>query len=31
MADAIIAHPHLEAWRVFPGDPITYDSDEINI
>ena len=30
LAEALIADPRLEAWRVFPGDPITRDSDEIN-
>ena len=27
---SLLANPHLETWRVFPGDPIAYDSDEIN-
>ena len=30
MADRLIADPLLEAWRVFPDDPITWDSDDIN-
>jgi len=27
---ALLANPALEAWRVFPDDPVTSDSDEIN-
>lgn len=30
LAEALIADPRLEAWRVLPGDPITYDSHTIN-
>jgi hypothetical protein len=31
LAEALIADQRLETWRVFPGDPVTYGSDEINI
>ncbi len=31
LAEALVANPSLEAWRVDPGDPVTYDSDRINI
>jgi hypothetical protein len=30
LADSVLANPALEAWRVFPADPVTSDSDEIN-
>ncbi|MGA8027589.1 MAG: hypothetical protein WB992_10610, partial [Bryobacteraceae bacterium] len=30
LAETIVNDPHLEAWRVFPGDPINRDSDKIN-
>jgi hypothetical protein len=30
LAQALLADPRFEAWRVDPGDPVTYDSDQIN-
>ena len=30
LAEALMANSLLETWRVFPDDPVTYDSDEIN-
>jgi hypothetical protein len=30
LAEQLLADPQLEAWRVFPDDPITSDSDHIN-
>ncbi len=30
MADSVLADGRLEAWRVFPRDPVTWDSDRIN-
>jgi hypothetical protein len=30
LADNILANSALEAWRVFPNNPITSDSDELN-
>lgn len=30
LAESLLTNPALEAWRVFPGDPVTSDSDEIN-
>jgi len=30
LADSVLANPSLETWRVFPSDPITADSDELN-
>ena len=30
LVESLIANPALEAWRVFPDDPITSDSDTIN-
>ncbi len=30
LVEAILADPRLETWRVFPYDPVTYDSDKIN-
>ena len=29
-AESLARDPLLEAWRVFPDDPITWDSDDIN-
>jgi hypothetical protein len=31
LADALLSEPRLEAWRVDPGDPVTYDSDLVNV
>lgn len=31
LIEALLADARLEAWRVEPGDPITYDSDLLNI
>jgi hypothetical protein len=31
LAEALVADPRLETWRVLPEDPVTYGSDEINI
>ena len=31
LAEALVSDPSLEAWRVDPGDPVTYDSDRINM
>lgn len=31
LAESITANPALEAWRVFPDDPISYYSDKINV
>ena len=31
LAEALLANSSLEAWRVDPGDPVTYDSDRINV
>ena len=31
LAETLMADPRFEAWRVSPGDPITYDSDQINV
>lgn len=30
LADKLLAEPILETWRVFPGDPISADSDHMN-
>ncbi|MGC2662283.1 MAG: hypothetical protein WA324_30335 [Bryobacteraceae bacterium] len=30
LAEALLVDSRFEAWRVFPGDPITWDSDDIN-
>jgi hypothetical protein len=30
LAEALVADQRFEAWRVFPSDPVTLDSDEIN-
>ena len=30
LAQALVADPRLEAWRVHPADPIAFDSDQIN-
>jgi len=30
LAQALVADPRLEAWRVRPADPIAFDSDQIN-
>jgi hypothetical protein len=30
LAQALVDDPRLEAWRVQPGDPIAFDSDQIN-
>jgi hypothetical protein len=30
LAEALMADPRLEAWRVFPDDPVTSDSDKVN-
>lgn len=30
LVDSLMANPALEAWRVFPDDPVTSDSDELN-
>jgi hypothetical protein len=30
LAEALLADPRLEAWRVQPDDPIAFDSDQIN-
>ncbi|HEX4166788.1 MAG TPA: hypothetical protein VHZ55_15085 [Bryobacteraceae bacterium] len=30
LADALVAEPRLETWRVFFGDPIAWDSDMVN-
>ena len=30
LAEALIADKRLETWRVYPEDPVTYDSDKIN-
>jgi hypothetical protein len=30
LAEALLADSRFEAWRVFPGDPIRWDSDDIN-
>lgn len=30
LAAALMAEPRLETWRVFPGDPIAWDSDKVN-
>ena len=30
LADCVLANSSLEAWRVFPNDPIASDSDELN-
>jgi hypothetical protein len=30
LADSLMANRALEAWRVFPDDPVTSDSDELN-
>lgn len=30
LAETLLADTRFEAWRVFPGDPITRDSDEVN-
>jgi hypothetical protein len=30
LVDSLIANPHLEAWRVFPDESVTADSDAIN-
>jgi hypothetical protein len=31
LIENLLANPALEAWRVFPDDPISYNSDEINV
>jgi hypothetical protein len=31
LADDMLAESRLEVWRVDPGDPVTYDSDQINL
>ena len=31
LAEALVSNPFLEAWGLDPGDPVTYDSDRINI
>jgi hypothetical protein len=30
LAQTLVADPRLEAWRVEPGDPIAFDSDQVN-
>jgi hypothetical protein len=30
LAYGLLSNPALEAWRVFPEDPVTSDSDEVN-
>ena len=30
LAEALLADPRLEAWRVQPDDPIAFDSDQVN-
>jgi hypothetical protein len=30
LASALLSDPRLEAWRVFAGDSVTWNSDEIN-
>jgi hypothetical protein len=30
LAESLLADPRLEVWRVFPGDSVTADSDDIN-
>ena len=30
LAEALVADQRLEAWRVFPDDPVTWDSDKVN-
>jgi hypothetical protein len=30
LAETLLADKRLEAWRVFPGDPVSWDSDKIN-
>jgi hypothetical protein len=30
LAKSLLADARFETWRVFPGDPITWDSDKIN-
>jgi hypothetical protein len=30
LAERLLADPRLEAWRVFPDDPVTADSDDKN-
>jgi hypothetical protein len=30
LAEALMAEPRLEAWWVFPDDPVTSDSDKVN-
>jgi hypothetical protein len=31
LAESLVSEPRLEAWRVFAHDPVSADSDEINI
>jgi hypothetical protein len=30
LAETLLGDARFEAWRVFPGNPITWDSDDIN-
>jgi hypothetical protein len=31
LAETLMADPRLETWRVEPDDPITFDSDHVNV